>query len=241
MKTEKPYHKITLDAETMLLLRDEFDSEKMIFLMTNEGKTEKDFINNKIETIEFKIQERQRKFNLSNEEFYQEFRIENPDIFINNGNESENIKEFMEQRDSYHTVYYYPSNYVDFQLDFYKNKVNSLPKIEDVSNKTLATNANQYSEIFSNNGFELFNYILEKQIKQKGKRGRYADLSFYYWSLFNSEEKYIHQRPEVFKNWFCEKHTDSFEKIKTFNEVNDSNSNRKKHYQTSLDWFKSHI
>ncbi|PTT16071.1 hypothetical protein DBR27_02875, partial [Flavobacterium sp. HMWF030] len=120
MKTEKPYHKITLDSETMLLLRDEFDSEKMTFLMTNEGGTEKDFIENKIETIEFKIKERQRKFNLSDEEFYQEFRTEEPDIFINNGNESENIKEFMEHRDSYHAVYYYTSNYIDIQLDFYK-------------------------------------------------------------------------------------------------------------------------
>lgn len=241
MKTEKPYHKVTLDSETMLLLRDEFDSEKMIFLMTNEGATEKDFIKNKIETIEFKIKERQRKFNLSDEEFYQEFRTEEPDIFINNGNESENIKEFMEHRDSYHTVYYYPSNYIDLQLDFYKAKLNSLPKIESKSNKTLATNANKHSEIFSNNGFELFNYILENHIKQKEKRGRYADLSFYYWSMYNSAEKYIHQRPEVFKNWFCKEYTDSFEKIKTINEVNDTNGNRKKHYQTSLDWFKTHI
>ncbi|PTS96004.1 hypothetical protein DBR27_16640, partial [Flavobacterium sp. HMWF030] len=87
----------------------------------------------------------------------------------------------------------------------------------------------------------LFNYILENHIKQKGKRGRYADLSFYYWSMYNSEEKYIHQRPEVFKNWFCKEYTDSFEKIKTINEVNDTNGNRKKHYQTSLDWFKTHI
>ncbi len=241
MEIEKPYHKISLDSETMLSLRDEYDSEKMTFLMANESGIEKDFIENKIKILEFKIKERQRKFNLSDEEFYQEFRTEEPDIFINNGNESENIKEFKEHRDSYHTVYYYPSNYIDLQLDFYKTKLNNLPKNESTSSKTLATNTNQYSEIFSNNGFELFNYILENHIKQKGKRGRYADLSYYYWSMYNSTERYIHQRPEVFKKWFCEKYIDSFEKIKTINEVNDINSNRKKHYQTSLDWFKMHF
>lgn len=100
---------------------------------------------------------------------------------------------------------------------------------------------NQHSQIFSNNGFELFNYILNNHIKPKGERGRYSDLSFYYWKMYNSQEKYIHQRPEAFKNWFCNKYNDNFEKIKTLAEVTDNNGNRLKHYQTSLDWFKKNF
>ncbi|CAM2772757.1 hypothetical protein SAMN05444143_104159 [Flavobacterium succinicans] len=128
------------------------------------------------------------------------------------------------------------------QLIYHKsylvNCINKLVLENSITNRTPASNINDHSAIFSNNGFELFNYILENHIKPKGKRGRYADLSFYYWCLFNAEEKYIHQRPEVFKTWFCKEYTDSFEKIKTMNEVNDKDGNRKKHYQTSLDWLK---
>lgn len=85
----------------------------------------------------------------------------------------------------------------------------------------------------------MFSYILENHIKVKGKRGRYADISFYYWKMFNNTPQYIHRRPEDFKNWFCSHYSDSFEKIKTLNEVADKQGNREKHYTTSLDWFKT--
>lgn len=238
MQMDEPYQKITLDFDTKMLLENEFISDRLTFLLDNAGKTEKDFIEEKIESINFQIKERQRKANLSDNEFYQEFRREgNEDIFNNNGNETENIKEFIKERHSYHKVYYHHSNYIDLELIFYNIKLNGLQKTETKPK----SNINNHSPIFSNNGFELFNYILENHIKPKGKRGRYADLSFYYWCLFNDEKKYIHQRPEVFKNWFCKEYNDSFEKIRTMDEVNDINGNRKKHYQTSLDWFKKQI
>lgn len=98
---------------------------------------------------------------------------------------------------------------------------------------------NKFDEIFSNNGYELFSYILENHIAKKGIRGRINDLSFYYWSMFNSTPKYIHQRPEVFKSWFCETYEDNFNKLKTYEEAKDQKGNRKRHFQTSLDWFKN--
>lgn len=95
---------------------------------------------------------------------------------------------------------------------------------------------NQYNHIFANNGFELFNYILKNFIADKGQRGRYADVSFYYWKMYDNKPKYIHQRPEVFKNWFCERYSDSFEKIRT--KTDTTNRNRVRNFTTALDWFK---
>ena len=112
-------------------------------------------------------------------------------------------------------------------------------KIEPQETKEPETNninTYQHQDIFANNGFELFSYILEAYIMPKGKRGRYADISYYYWCMFNNNPKYIHQRPEVFKNWFCENYEDNFNKIKTLIEVEDIN--RKRNFQTALDWFK---
>lgn len=96
---------------------------------------------------------------------------------------------------------------------------------------------NLHNDIFSNNGFELFSYILKNFIAPKGERGRYADLSFYYWRMFDATPKFIHQRPEPFKNWFCQTYQESFEKIKTLTEVTDQKGNRNRHYSTAIDWF----
>lgn len=122
-------------------------------------------------------------------------------------------------------------------LDFIKIDAQEIKEAE-VKEKHPKEN-NKFDWIFSNNGYELFSYILENHIAKKGIRGRINDLSFYYWSMFNSTPKYIHQRPEVFKVWFCEKYEDNFSKIKTYYEANDKKGNRKRHFQTSLDWFKN--
>lgn len=114
-------------------------------------------------------------------------------------------------------------------------KIETVKQKEHEAKKTHQKEIKTFNEIFSNNGYELFNYILENHIADKGKRGRYADLSYYYWRMYENEPKYIHQRPEPFKNWFCLEYEDNFEKIKTKVEV--ENTNREKHFQTSLDWF----
>lgn len=229
--------KIINDIRNIEDFNSKYQRDLVLFNLENIGKTEQDFIERKIREIDLKETDKERMWNLSDEDFFQEFRKDDETKNKTNWNidEAENKKQILRNyRNSFK-----PSEFEDYRLTLYKQKQSSLPKTKNTTDKPLKTNTNQYSEIFSNNGYELFNYILENHIKQKGKRGRYADLSFYYWSLYSSTEKYIHQRPEVFKNWFCEKYIDSFEKIKTIREVNDANGNRKKHYQTSLDWFKN--
>lgn len=91
-----------------------------------------------------------------------------------------------------------------------------------------------HGEIFSNNGFQLFEHILDEYVKQKNTIGRYEDLSYYYRCLF--EDKFIHQKPEPFRLWFIEKYSDEFSKIKT--KLQTTSPQRKKDYSTALEWFK---
>ena len=119
------------------------------------------------------------------------------------------------------------------------DKINLKDSHNNIAQPTTKENQNLHSEIFANNGFELFEYILNNHIADKGERGRYADISFYYWKMYTNTPQYINQRPEVFKRWFCKLYSDNFEKIKTLNDVTDQKSNRERHYATSLDWFKN--
>ena len=90
----------------------------------------------------------------------------------------------------------------------------------------------KHDNIFCKNGFVLFDHILNEYVKTK--RGRLSDIHFFYWSMF--KDKFIHQRPERFKEWFLKNHEEDLGKIKTYNEV--ENPDRQKHYSNALDWFK---
>jgi hypothetical protein len=90
----------------------------------------------------------------------------------------------------------------------------------------------KHENIFFNNGFKLFEYILEHYISNK--RGKYEDLSFFYRKLY--DDKFIHQRPTPFKEWYNEEYNENIDKIKTIQQT--ENENRIKHYQLSIDWFK---
>ncbi|MBA0882828.1 hypothetical protein [Flavobacterium undicola] len=92
----------------------------------------------------------------------------------------------------------------------------------------------KYGEMFSNNGFDLFEHILNEFVKQKNTTGRYEDLSYYYRCLF--EDKFIHQKPAPFRLWFIKEYEEDFSKIKTKTQT--TNSQRKKDYSTALEWFK---
>jgi len=93
----------------------------------------------------------------------------------------------------------------------------------------------KHENIFSNNGFILFDHILNEYVKTG--RGRKSDIHFFYWSMYNNDPQYIHQRPEVFKKWFHKKYEpEELGKIKTYLQV--ENKDRRKHYSNALDWFK---
>ena len=89
-------------------------------------------------------------------------------------------------------------------------------------------------EMFSNNGFKLFEHILNEYVKPKNTQGRYEDLSYYYRCLF--EDKFIHQKPETFRLWFIKTYDEEFTKIKT--KLQATSPQRKKDYSSALDWFK---
>lgn len=99
-------------------------------------------------------------------------------------------------------------------------------------------NPNQkHDHIFANNGFVLFKYIMENYVPFI--RGWQSNLSYYYWRLF--EDKFVHQRPERFKDWFvndyqkdsAQKHF--INKIKTKNQV--KNPNRQTNYKLALKYY----
>ena len=93
----------------------------------------------------------------------------------------------------------------------------------------------KHENIFSNDGFILFDHILKEYVKVG--RGRFSDIGFFYWSMFNDENKYIHQRPEVFKDWFCRNYeNEDIGKIQTYNYL--KNIDRVRNYSSALKWFK---
>lgn len=93
------------------------------------------------------------------------------------------------------------------------------------------------SEMFSNNGFELFEYILNENIKPKGTKGRKSDLIYYYWEMHKSSTQYIHQRPAPFFKWFDKEYDETTGQLKTYDNV--KTHQRIKDYSTALEWFKS--
>lgn len=124
----------------------------------------------------------------------------------------------------------------DNSTNYFDEEIKHLESIKNNLTPAFETKSSiKHEHIFSNNGFELFEYILnENFIKQKGKRGRYKQLSYFYWRLFN--DKYIHQKSEPFKNWFMKTYDDEFSKINT--ETDTETPQRKKDYSSALEWFK---
>ncbi|SFN09403.1 hypothetical protein SAMN05421741_101100 [Paenimyroides ummariense] len=207
----------------------------------------KDFIKNNPKTIINNISE------LSKIEDYilGKNKIDEYDIEYNDFNKYKEFIEVQNNESNFSLVF----NYVKFRnfelsvnrifewLNKEKDALNS--KIEfskqkqnNTSQPIVKDHQNQHNHIFANNGFKLFEYILENHIKAKEVIGRYADISFYYWKLYNHEPQYIHQRPEVFRNWFCTLYSDDFDKIKALNEVVGKKGDREKHFLTSLEWLK---
>jgi len=101
--------------------------------------------------------------------------------------------------------------------------------------KTKETNLN-HEHIFANNGFILFEHLLNNYVKSG--RGRKSDIAFFYWEMYNDKNHFIHQRPESFKNWFFSTYNnEDLGKLKTYDMV--KNPNRIKDYSTALEWFKT--
>jgi hypothetical protein len=93
----------------------------------------------------------------------------------------------------------------------------------------------KHENIFCNNGFVLFDHILNEYVKTN--IGRLSDIHFFYRSMYDNKPQFIHQRPERFKEWFFENYNEEdLGKIKTYNDV--KNPDRQIHYSNALNWFK---
>ena len=169
------------------------------------------------------------------------------EIFINKQilavkNEIDKNKEKILKR--IHTDLYHKKDSIyNSYLRLLENKLNEQPQQTEFEPLDLSDTSavekiivvkEPYGEMFTNNGFELFEYILNEYVKPKNTTGRYEDLSYYYRCLF--EDKFIHQRPEPFREWFIEKYNEEFTKIKTKPQT--TSPQRKKDYSSALDWFK---
>ena len=107
--------------------------------------------------------------------------------------------------------------------------------IEDIENRI---KQEQHSNIFCNNGFELFEYLMKEFVAPKGKRGRQSDVLFCYWKLHEIRPQLIHQRPQTFLEWFNKEYEPDENVIqnRTFNQV--KSDSREGLFNYSLDKFK---
>lgn len=105
--------------------------------------------------------------------------------------------------------------------------------VENSNNHIKIVPSSKHGSVFSNNGFVLFEHILNEYVKNE--RGRLSDIHYFYWAMYNDTDKFIHQRPEPFKEWFFKTYNEDLGKIKTFKQV--QNPDREKHYSNALNWF----
>jgi hypothetical protein len=101
-------------------------------------------------------------------------------------------------------------------------------------NKIKKTETPKHENIFSNNGFILFEHILKEYVKPK--KGRQSDLIFYHRKMYDNKPQYIHQKPTEFFNWFEKNYTEVFGQLKTLSQV--ETIQRNKDFSNALDWFK---
>jgi hypothetical protein len=145
-------------------------------------------------------------------------------------NERNNNKDLIEEDT------YFDTEKIFYEHDLFciralQNYIKSLIS-QSSTNETIKVTIAKHENIFCNNGFVLFEYILTNHIAEK--RGRINDISFYYWKMYN--DKYIIQKPFVFVEWFMNVYNvDNFQ-IKTLETATDRH--RPTHYSNALDWFK---
>lgn len=92
----------------------------------------------------------------------------------------------------------------------------------------------QHNHIFYNGGFKLFEYLLSNFVTDG--RGRKSDIAYFYWRLYNDDRKFIHARPEPFKEWFSTQYQEDIGKLKSLDVI--KNPNRDNALSNALKWWK---
>lgn len=137
-------------------------------------------------------------------------------------------------------------------IDVIKNKNNSIPElgwngtwkisfkrdlniiIKNEINQSINILNPKHENMFCNNGFVLFEHILNEYVKPT--KGRQSDLIYYYWKMYENEPQYIHQRPTEFFNWFEKEYKEITGQLKTLLQV--VTPQRNKDFSNALSWFK---
>lgn len=88
-------------------------------------------------------------------------------------------------------------------------------------------------KIFQNNGYILFEFILEEYVRKT--RGRYAELAYYYWRM--RIDNYILVTPKDFQKWFYLTYNENIGKIKSLSNV--EKPYRKSYYTNAVIWLNS--
>lgn len=191
-------------------------------------------INSEVPILIFEIDNYTLKHNLKEiEHFIRKKSIsESQNDILNLPTKAEQESEIKKMLLSWSTIdFKYDSDAFKNEIKHFKNLLEFLP--EPTTGPTP-----KHDEVFCNNGFELFDYLLIKHIRSKGTRGRFSDIADYYWKMYNNEPKYIHQRPEEFKNWFYRMYDkEDIGKIHTKEKI--KNIHRDKHFSDALEWFKN--
>jgi hypothetical protein len=124
-KTNNPFFQ---DARNIETYEAYYNRDRMQYFNENPQATEKGFILNKIEAINFKESEKLRMWNLSDDDFYKEFRKDEKTTAKTTWNTDEKVNKQMILRKRPN---YLPSEFENPQLTFYKNKLRALsPAIE---------------------------------------------------------------------------------------------------------------
>jgi len=91
-----------------------------------------------------------------------------------------------------------------------------------------------HSDIFTNNGFKLFDYLIKNSITEN--RGRKDDIAYFYRRMF--DDKFLIARPVPFIAWFLLNYNEELgDKLKALYQVD--NTIRKKEYSRALEWLKA--
>lgn len=116
---------------------------------------------------------------------------------------------------------------------FIKSELDFKLKVEQTSGAE--KEEEQHQHIFSNNGFKLFEYILNKCARPKDVRGHQADVIYYYHRL--KAENYVHQPISAFLNWYWEyTNKEVYIQNKTLDEI--KNVTKDNLFSNAFTWFK---
>jgi hypothetical protein len=199
-------------------------------------KTYKSIIKRDIPEFKFEVKDRIVKINSDElydfvvkefkKSFYEQIKklpaLEDQRILIN-----KLIKSMIELDWNNHT------NYYDKDRALLNDLRNTL-SIDDVNSEY-----NKHLTIFTQNGFELFNYLMNNTIEKKGEWGQFSSISYYYRKM-KKNEVYIHAKIEPFLTWFNKNYEDYIDHPITKITLTDSykDTGRDKLYGYALDLFK---